>query len=497
MQDEYHRLCGLKGAALDTVVNELNIRVSDLEQSISLCSQYFSDSTVADLGVEMPKEIELNGTTTQFSYDFSVALADACRHKEAGYESYQKDFNKLQKQFALVCNLLLLEDGADPLTALDQAYANVDNFSTSSYMLKKAYRANLINVLDEALDLMRWYDLASYKFKLDEDGKLVTATDTDGETVYLVNQYTIDTTLDDLGREAKMRLVDVAYTYDIMGNLTSIDKESGVDNETLIKNSEEYKRYYDIFKDLQTPGMAEKMAMSALMQNYPEIVNQNFHYNLVEVDTSKYSNKIFAEQNVHYEIENMHASDKYSCNVTLKYTDPNSHWGTRTYYPLVAYVQDPGSELRHIIEAAKPYCYSLHTTVSLVDNCYSNDDVFRAYTNFTDLEVSEFLNRVEDSGRTLLEELENAGIPISEEYANASRERGTDGGKVDSNNLYGIALSHSTVKKYDAAKVRNSWNTYTDVYYWDAKDREDKLENVYVWRGLCNEAKNKVAILIP
>ena len=144
------------------------------------------------------------------------------------------------------------------------------------------------------------------------------------------------------------------------------------------------------------------------------------------------------------------ANIKVNTKGTGIYKDENSHWGTREYSKFWSYSQEPGSSITHTDESAKPYCYSLNTTVTCVDNCYYDDDVFRAYTNYKDYQIAEFFNRLKDSGRNLAEELTLAGIRINKDYVNLSKERGNGGDNYDPNNLYGIALEHSTASKYDA-----------------------------------------------
>ncbi len=489
VEEEYHKLCNLKGAQLKAIVTECDVRIGDLRQSINMCSQYFNEKSREDLGVDTPKEIALDGEITQFGYDTSVALTDACRRKEAGYENYHLDFNELQEQFELLCNLILLDDGADPLTALDQAYANIDNFSTTSYYAKKAYRLSLINLLDQAYSLINMYKLSSYNLETDEDGNLLTTVGDNGEEVYITeNPDAYDKTDEDLYRAAQERLITDGYTYDD-GWLENFNKYlQNIDNEEIIKSTEEYKKMYKTFYN--RPWLCDFLFS---MQN-PDLVNVFYNYKLENIDFSDSTNPLFAQLGVCVQLANIKVNTKG----TGIYKDENSHWGTREYSKFWTYSQEPGSSITHTDEAAKPYCYSLNTTVTCVDNCYYDDDVFRAYTNYKDYQIAEFFNRLKDSGRNLAEELTLAGIRINKDYVNLSKERGNGGDNYDPNNLYGIALEHSTASKYDAWKARNSWNTYTKLYYWDAKSRTDACSKpVMVWRGLSNEARNKVAILIP
>ncbi len=487
VEDEYHRLCNLKAAQFKSIVTECDVRVGDLKQYINICKKYFNEKSLEDLGVEMPEELLVDGKTTQFAYDLSTAIADACRHKEAGYESCQRDFNMLQKKFELVCNQLLLEDGADPLTALDQAYANIDNFSTTSYYLKKGYRVSLLDTLNEARALIRIYKMASYNFKTNSDGSLYTTLDENGKKVYVADSGAIDMTDEDLFEDAKLRLLSGEYTYDD-GTMEKYNQDMGINNEEIVKSTAEYKKMYKTFYN--RPWLCDFL----YSKNNPNVINAVYNYKIEEIDLTGYTNPLFAEMKSCTQLANI----KVNTNGTGTYVDENSHWGTRQYSKLWAYSQESGSSIVQTDENAKPYCYSLNTTVSCIDNCYSSDDMFRAYTNYKDYQVAEFFNRLKDSGRNLIQEMTNAGIPIGKDYANASKERGKGSDNYDPDNLYGVALEHTTDSKYDAKKVRNSWNTYTKLYYWDAEDRNDVSPNrIMVWRGLSAEPRNKVAIFIP
>lgn len=512
VQDEYHRLCGLKEAALRSVVTEFDVRLGDLQQYVNICRSYFSEKCCDDLGVEMPENVLADAKTTQFCYDVSVALTDACRNKDAGYESYQQDFNMLQRQFDLVCNQLLLKDGADPLTALDQAYANIDNFSTTSYRIRKAYRASVISTLEQAMNLIRWYKLASYKFETDNDDMLVIHEGENGEEdYYIVDEDTIDTTDEDLYDEAVKRLVDMPI-YDEDDSLAEYEKEYGLtpdpaeSAETKMLNSDYYNMFYNILtgygaKTDQDAPYARQIAARNYLARYPEeleAIEKEYTINIENKDISDYSNELFSERESCSQMANITVDNDYIATsyVTVNDNEPNGHWSTDSYKEILTYFTTPGSVVQREKKEEKPYCYSLNTTISAVDNCYTLDSQFRAYTNYTDLQVSEFYNRLNDSGRTLLEELTNAGVVISKDYANLSTARGEGGDNEDPNNLYGIALTHSSGKT--GGLIKKSWNTYTNLCYWDGTSRDDICKNrTMVWHGRNNTAVNKIAVLIP
>lgn len=487
VEDEYHRLCSLKEAQLKTIVTECDVRLGDLRQYINICKQYFNEKSRENLGVEKPEELFIDDKTTQFAYDLSKALADACRYNKAGYESCQRDFDMLQKKFELVCNQLLLDDGADPLTALDQAYANIDNFSTTSYIKKKAYRLSLLDTLNEARALMRLYKMAGYNFKTNSDGTLYAQLDENGKEVYVADSDTIDMTDEDMYGAVKERLMTGEYTYDD-GTMEQLDEDMGINKEEVIKSTSEYKRLY------KTVNNKQLICDFLYSKNNSDVINAVYNYKIEKVDLSQYTNPLFAEMKGCIQLANIKVSDKDFGT----YVDESNPRGNRRYLKLWTYSQEPDSSIIQSDERAKPYCYPLNTTVSCVDNCYDNDDTFRAYTNYKDYQIEEFFNRLNDSGRTLLEELTNAGIPINKDYADTSKERGKGGDNYDPDNLYGVALEHSTDSEYDAEKIEKSWNTYTNIHYWDAKSKDDVSPNrIMVWQGLSDEAKNKTAIFIP
>lgn len=549
VENEYHRLSRLKAAALGTIVTECDVRLSDLNQYNEVCSGYFNDSNLEDLGIESPDSILPNERTTQFAYDLSVALSDACRHKDAGYESYQTDFARLQENFEIVCNLILIKDGGDPLTALDSAYANIDNFSTSSYMLKQAYRSNLKESLDKAIQLIRAYKLASYKFTKNPDGTLASTTNADGQKVYLMNQDTIDLTDEDLYAKAIERLSeDNTYMFKTDDSeLTEAEKEIKDQMAKMVAAADTDANYVEELLDRYVPNngvrrqwdnpnidaevryankkITVKNALDNICKKYPEVnetIERYMYYCkpvIESVDTSKYSNSLFANMQSCAQLDNVVS---YNPGGTVTYTDGSNHanykhWGTSTYKPMATRVsvQYPAAldeydlfsfAVKSRVEDAteglqkeiKPYCYSLETYVTSVDDCWENDYQFRAYTNYTDLQINEFFSRLKDSGRTLLEELTNAGVNISEKYANATNVKGKGSENSDSSNLYGLALYHNTYSKYDGWKVKYSWNTFTNLYYWDAKNKDDVTPyRIMVWRGLSGECRNRVAILIP
>lgn len=499
VQNEYHRLCGLKAAALKTIVTEFEVRLGDLQQYVDVCRAYFNEKCCDDLGVEMPETILPDKTTSQFSYDLSVALTDACRNRDAGYESYQQDFNMLMRQFDLVCNQLLLGDGGDPLTALDQAYANIDNFSTTSYMLKKAYRVNVLETLGQAMSLIRWYKLASYRLETDSDGNLITKKDSDGEDCYILDMDTVDTTDEDLYNAAVVRLYDMPiYDDETTDKLNEGFDVSSVSAEGKMLNSDYYKMYYDHLTAIRCP-YAQLLATRYYLQRYPDALDamdEEYNIKLENKDISKYQSDIFSEKEGCVQMSNLQISASEGSYLSVQDNEPGGHWETDNYGSINTYFQEPGSEIHREKKTDRPYCYSLNTTVTAVDNCYNSDGQFRAFTNYTDLQVTEFFNRLEDSGRTLLEELTNAGIKISEEYANSAKQRGNGGDNADPNNLYGIALTHSSGKT--GGLLKKSWNTYTNLCYWDATKKSDICQNrTMVWHGRNNTAVNKVAILIP
>ncbi len=549
VENEYHRLSRLKAAALGTIVTECDVRLSDLNQYNEVCNIYFDDSNLEDLGIEKPADILPNERTTQFAYDLSVALSDACRHKDAGYESYQTDFARLQENFEIVCNLILIKDGGDPFTALDSAYANIDNFSTGSYMLKQAYRSNLKESLDKAIQLIRAYKLASYKFTKNPDGTLASTTNADGQKVYLMNQDTIDLTDEDLYAKAIECLSeDNTYMFKTdESEMTEAEKEFKDQINKLLAEADPEANYVEELLDRYVPNngvrrqwdnpnidaevryankkITVKNALDNICKKYPEVNETIERYMsyckpvIESVDTSKYSNSLFANMQSCAQLDNVVS---YTPGGTVTYTDGSNHanykhWGTSTYKPMATRVsvQYPAAldeydlfsfAVKSRVEDAteglqkeiKPYCYSLETYVTSVDDCWENDYQFRAYTNYTDLQINEFFSRLKDSGRTLLEELTNAGVNINEKYANATNVKGRGSDNNDSSNLYGIALSHSTDSKYDGWKVKYSWNTYTNLYYWDAKNKNDITPyRIMVWRGLSGECRNRVAILIP
>ena len=549
VENEYHRLSSLKAAALGTIVTECDVRLSDLNQYTEVCSGYFDDGHLEDLDLEQPENILPNERTTQFAYDLSVALANANRRQDAGYENYQKDFERLQEDFELVCNLLLIKDGGDPLTALDSAYANIDNFSTSSYMLKQAYRSNIKESLDKAIQLIRAYKLASYKFTKNSDGTLASRTNADGQKIYLINQDTVDLTDEELYAKVVERLSeDNTYMFKTEeSELTEAEKEIKDQINKMVAASNTEANYVEGLLDKYIPNngvrrqwnnpsidadvryvnkkFTVKNALNSICKKYPEvneIIDRYISYCkpvIESVDTSKYSNSLFANMQSCAQLENVVS---YNPGGTLTYTDGSNHanykhWGTATCEPIATRVDlqypdalDEYEFFSFAVQARaedakdgvqkkiKPYCYSLETYVTSVDNCWENDYQFRAYTNYTSLQINEFFSRLKDSGRTLIEELTNAGVNISEKYANATNVKGKGSENSDSSNLYGLALYHNTYSKYDGWKVKYSWNTFTNLYYWDAKDKDDVTPyRIMVWRGLSGECRNRVAILIP
>ena len=191
---EYARLEGLMSNNLRDCVTVFNVYLDQLDQNTEKFSQYCKKEYLEDLGVEVPADFKfrdlLDGKANykrEIPVNISIALENAGKDEEPGFEFYKQDFDELDKTFINVCNMLLEKSKVDPITALDQSYKYADNFDTSSYFARVAFRARIQNSLYEALSRIRLYKLASYDFQKNDDGSLKTITNDDGTVDYILN----------------------------------------------------------------------------------------------------------------------------------------------------------------------------------------------------------------------------------------------------------------------------------------------------------------------
>ena len=191
---EYAKLEGLMANNLQDCVTEFNVYLNQLDQNTEKFSQYCKKEYLEDLDVEVPDDFKWEDLLDRKANDkkevpvnMSIALENSGKDEEPGFEFYKQDFDELDETFINVCNMLLEKSKVDPITALDQSYKYADNFDTSSYFARVAFRARIQNSLYEALSRIRLYKLASYDFQKNDDGSLKTITNDDGTVDYILN----------------------------------------------------------------------------------------------------------------------------------------------------------------------------------------------------------------------------------------------------------------------------------------------------------------------
>ncbi len=208
---EYSRLRSLEANVLNDSVGYLNQEMDYLDGYVSDFSSHFQYAE--DLGIEQPADDEPIEALTKYAMDLSTAMEDACAFREPGFESYKDTYLRLEEEFNTVCNMILTEDAANPLTAWETAYSLIDNYSTSSYYEKMAYRIDLSERLKRAMSCIRMYKMADYKFAQNADGSFQTVTDEDGIETYVV-QESPDLTEEDLYTAALCRIWNGVQFYD-------------------------------------------------------------------------------------------------------------------------------------------------------------------------------------------------------------------------------------------------------------------------------------------